>query len=118
MSISIVHIVTGEQIICKLDEVKDNDGESVCFQFTMPMTCNLVPGDTDSTPSLNYFAWSPFSSTRQFRIGFDKIVAVCDPTWTCFKTYVNLVQPLHKILSDEELEQFNLEQKEREQTND
>jgi hypothetical protein len=119
MAISIVHLVTGEQVITKLDEVKDPDsGESVCFQFTMPMACTLVPNPDDvENPSLNFFAWSPFSSSREFRVGFEKIVAVCDPTWKCLETYVSVVHPLHPtIMTEDEYEQFKVEQKQREKS--
>lgn len=117
MSISVVHLVTGEQVITKLEEMKDSDGESLCFRFTMPMACALIPNPDDlSNPSMNFFAWSPFSSSRTFNVGFEKIVAVCDPTWKCFETYVELVQPLHPILSPDEFEQYKVEKKERTQS--
>ena len=114
MSISVVHLITGEQLITKVEEIKDSNGESLCFRFIMPMACSLIPNPEDlANPSMNFFAWSPFSSSREFKVAFEKIVAVCDPTWKCFETYVDLVQPLHPILSVEEFEQYKVEKKER-----
>ena len=45
-SINIVHLVSGEQVITKLTELRDKDGEPFCFLFQMPMVLSLVPGET------------------------------------------------------------------------
>lgn len=113
MSINVVHLTTGEQVIAKLTEIKDEDGESLCFLLTMPMVMTIVQTDDPQIPSMNFFAWSPFSSTREFRVGFDKIVAVADPTTQVFDTYISLVQPLHPVLTLEEFEAYKLEKQRR-----
>lgn len=119
MSINIVHLTTGEQIICKLTEAVNESNEPVCFVFTMPMSLVLYPNaEQPANPDMNFFAWSPFSKTREFRVGFDRIVCVAEPTWNVYSTYVSLVQPLHPILSVEEFEEYKLEQQRSENKND
>ena len=117
-NVSILHLVTGEQVIAKLEELKDADGNALCFVATMPMSMVVVPTEDPQKPSMNFFAWSPFSSTREFRIGFDKIVAVGEPTWHVFDTYIGLVQPLHPVLGEEDFEAYKLEKKRRSKSND
>ena len=87
-SINIVHLVSGEQVITKLTELRDKDGEPFCFLFQMPMVLSLVPGETEEQTQINYFPWSPFSGTKEFRVGFEKIVSIADPLPNVFSTYV------------------------------
>jgi len=105
-SINIVHLVSGEQVITKLSELRDTDGEPFCFLFQMPMVLNLVPGKTDDQTSINYFPWSPFSSSKEFRVGFEKIISIAEPTANVAESYIEINQPLYPILSPEEFEQF------------
>ena len=105
-SINVVHLVTGEQVITKLTELRDKDGEPFCFLFQMPMVLTLVPGQTEEETSINYFPWSPFSSSREFRVGFDKIISIAEPTANVAESYIEINQPLYPILSPEEFDKF------------
>ena len=105
-SINIVHLVSGEQVITKLTELRDQDGEPFCFLFQMPMVLSLVPGETEDQTQINYFPWSPFSGTREFRVGFEKIVSIGEPLPNVFSCYVEINQPLFPLLTPEEFEQF------------
>ena len=105
-SINVVHLVSGEQVISKLTELRDKDGEPFCFLFQMPMVLTLIPGDAESEPQINYFPWSPFSGTREFRIGFEKIVSIGEPLPNVLDTYIELNQPIYPILTPEEFEQY------------
>lgn len=118
MSINILHLTTGEQVIAGLEELKDTEGNPLCFVATMPMAMRVIATDDPENPSMNFFAWSPFSSTREFRIGFENIVAVAEPTWHVYDTYIGLVQPLHPVLNEEEFEAYKLEKKRRNKNND
>ena len=113
MSINILHLTTGEQIIGKLDELKDMENNPMCFIVTMPMTMSIVSTDDPQSPSMNFFAWSPFASTREFRIGFDKVISIAEPTWRVYDTYLGLVQPIHPVLGEEDFEAYKLEKKRR-----
>ena len=105
-SINIVHLVSGEQVITKLTELRDKDGEPFCFLFQMPMVLSLVPGETEDQTQINFFPWSPFSGTREFRVGFEKIVSIGDPLPNVFSSYVEINQPVFPLLTPEEFEQF------------
>lgn len=113
MSVNIVHLVSGEQLISKVTELRDENGEPFCFLLTMPMLLTLIPGETEADTKINYLPWSPFSSSPEFRVGFDKIVSIGDPTGYIFETYIELNQPKYPILSQEELEQFQQTKREK-----
>lgn len=105
-SINIVHLVSGEQVITKLIELRDKDGEPFCFLFQMPMVLTLIPGETESDSQINYFPWSPFSGSREFRVGFEKIVSIGDPLPNVVDSYIEINQPLYPILTPEEFEKY------------
>jgi len=109
-SINVVHLVSGEQIITKLTELRDKDGEPFCFLFQMPMVLTLVPGQTEEETSVNYFPWSPFSGTTEFRIGFEKIISIASPLPDVYSAYININQPVFPLLTPEEFEEFKKSQ--------
>lgn len=109
-SINIVHLVSGEQVIAKLTELRDKDGEPFCFLLQMPMVLTLVPSETEGETSINYFPWSPFSGTREFRISFEKIISIGEPLPNVLRSYIEINQPIYPILSPEEFEQFKKSQ--------
>lgn len=109
-SINIVHLVSGEQVITKLTELRDRDGEAFCFLFQMPMVLTLVPSDTEGETQINYFPWSPFSGSREFRIGFEKIISVGDPLPNVLSSYIDINQPIYPLLTPEEFEEYKKSQ--------
>ena len=83
------------------------------FLFQMPMTLTLIPGETQEDTQINYFPWSPFSGSREFRIGFDKIIGIGDPLPNVYEKYVELTQPVYPVLNPEEFESFVKAKKEK-----
>lgn len=104
--IRIVHLSTGEQVISKLDEVKDKDGDPFCYMFTMPMMLTLMTGETEKDTKINYLPWSPFSSAVEFRVPFEKIITVAEPLDYVLDSYLNIVQPKYPVLDPREFEQY------------
>lgn len=105
-SINVVHLISGEQVITKVTELRDKDGEPFCFLFQMPMVLTLIPGETESDTQINYFPWSPFSGTREFRIGFEKVISFGDPLPHVLTSYIDINQPIYPLLSPEEFEEY------------
>ena len=113
MSVNIIHLVSGEQVVSKITELRDPDGEPFCFLLQMPMTLTLIPGEDNDEPQLHLFPWSPFSSSREFRVAFDKVISVGDPTKQVYEIYVESNQPVYPILSPQEFESFVKSKKEK-----
>ena len=107
LSIRIVHLATGEQVVTKIQEVKDGD-EVQCFNFVMPMTLSMkIPKeDSGEKPLVSLYPFSPFSVETEWRIGFDQVVAIgrCSPI--ILNKYVDTVQPLYPILDQKTLELY------------
>lgn len=104
--IRIVHLSSGEQVITKVTEVRDKDGDPFCFMFTMPMLLTLIPGETEKDAKINYLPWSPFSSAVEYRVSFEKIITVAEPLDYVLDSYVNIVQPKYPVLDPKEFEQY------------
>ena len=104
-SINIIHLVSGEQVIAKVTELRDKEGEPFCFLLSMPMVLNLVPSE-EGEKEISLFPWSPFSGTREFRIGFEKIISIGDPLPNVLSAYVEINQPVYPVLTPEEFEAF------------
>ena len=117
MSVHIIHLVSGEQVISKVTELKTNEGEPMCFLFAMPMSLNIVPGETEGDNQINYFPWSPFSGSKEFKVGFEKVITIGDPTRDVFEKYIEITQPLYPILSPQEFESF-VKSKQEKQNNE
>lgn len=107
-SINIIHLVSGEQVIAKVTELRDKEGEPFCFLLSMPMALNLVPSE-EGEKEISLFPWSPFSGTREFRIGFEKIISIGDPLPNVLSAYVEINQPVYPVLTPEEFEAFKKE---------
>ena len=105
MSVNVLHLVSGEQVVTKLTELTDEGGTPFCFLLQMPMTLSLVPQESGES-QINFFPWSPFSGSSEFRVGFDKVVTISEPTKQVFQTYVEINQPHYPILSPVEFKRF------------
>lgn len=108
MAISILHLKTGEHIICKVSEVVDDQGTPVCFEIEMPSTLVYEnPMDPDPlNPKINFFQWNPFSKSTSFRINFDQVVSIGEPKDSIYDTYIELIQPYYPLLSQKELVEY------------
>jgi hypothetical protein len=104
--IRVVHLSSGEQVITKLTEVKDRDVDPFCYMFTVPMLLTLIPGETAEDAKINYLPWSPFSSSVEYKVSFDKIISVAEPLDYVLDSYLNIVQPKYPVLDPREFEQY------------
>tara|TARA_B100000073_G_C23664695_1_gene546085 strand:+ start:104 stop:451 length:348 start_codon:yes stop_codon:yes gene_type:complete len=111
MPIRIVHLISGEQIITRVVEVKNSEGEPVYFEFVMPMLLTLFPPEEGEETKINYLPWSPFSSSATFKVAFENVMSVGDVQDYVLDSYLNIVQPKYPVLSQEELSTY-IKQKE------
>ena len=113
--IQIIHLVSGEHLISKIQEVKEGD-ESLCLNLVMPMSIAMdTPVKREEKPTISFYPYSPFSSSPEFKIAFDKVVSVGNPSKLILEKYIDVVQPTYPVLTAEELDQHI---KERERKND
>jgi hypothetical protein len=117
MSVSILHLKTGEHVICKLTELKDEQGNPFCFLMEVPTLLKMVgAGENDSEVKVHFSQWSIFSKSTQFRIGFDEIITIAEPKDYIYNRYIELIQPAYPILSPSEFEEFQEKIKQEEKS--
>ena len=110
--IQIIHLVSGEHLISKIQEVQEG-GQSLCLNLVMPMSIVMdTPTTRDEKPIISFYPYSPFSSSPEFKIGFDKVVSVGEPSRLILEKYIDVVQPKYPVLTPEELDKHVKERKE------
>jgi hypothetical protein len=82
MSIKIVKLITGEEIVCRLDDLLDSEQNKVGFKMTFPYKVIIRPytGDNDEQKfDVNYISWMAASADPEFTISYNSVVAIGDP---------------------------------------
>lgn len=100
--IKIVQLSTGHHLIAKVSEIRTEKDEPICFLLAVPMTLSYGPETSEENVSIKYAKWSPFSSSLEFRIGFDQVITISDPIQSILEKYVELVNPYYPIISTEQ----------------
>lgn len=94
MTVKVLTLITGEQLICSLSEVIDND-KPICLLMQNPYVIKLIPSvdvNEEGQPTaftVNYTKWMPCSADNQFRIGYNSVVCVGDPDPQIADTYMS-----------------------------
>jgi hypothetical protein len=77
MAVKVVKMVTGEQVIADIVDMKDENGRNVGFKLTYPYT--LVMRQTEDMKfDINYLAWMSASSTVEFAVPYSSVITIGD----------------------------------------
>jgi hypothetical protein len=108
MTVKLVRLKNGEDIIADLKEVLDKDSETVAaIQFDTPyMVCIDEPtenmfsdpssgGTKITTPRLRFFPWAPLSKDRILYIDPNQIVCIYDPYQQILEKYQTIVEAMN-----------------------
>ena len=112
MAIVVSHLVSGEQVVSKVEELRSDDGPQ-CFEFTMPLL--IIYKDTDKLTdvAVEFRQWQLCSKSIKFRINFEQVITMGEPDDHIKDNYLRIVQPLYPVLNQEEFEKYQLDFKER-----
>lgn len=89
----VLTLVTGDEIITFLSEMKDDQDNPVCFLITHPYRLIVIPSEElneSGNPvsfNINYVRWMPTSSDYQFRIPFSSVIAIGEPETQILETF-------------------------------
>ena len=89
-NIRIVHLITGEHVICNFGQIKDEvDGERkfVAYQLLYPLTLTLSEGENESF-NVTYRRWNPYTPYEDHRINPTSVIAAMPPAEDILKNYV------------------------------
>lgn len=82
MAIQIVTMVNGDQIICDLNELFDDEDKDqkrgIGFVFKLPYILTYQ-GQEENEVSVRFDLWNPFSIDKMFQIPYERIVCVSSP---------------------------------------
>lgn len=108
MTVKLVRLKNGEDIIADLKEVVDNDNKSIAaLQFDTPFMVGIDEpaenmfadssegGTRITTPRIRFFPWAPLSKDRVLYIDPSQIVCIYDPYQQILDQYEKLVEAMN-----------------------
>lgn len=81
MSVKVVKLVTGEQVIADIIDMQDAKGHNIGFKLSFPYTLVMRQTSEPNEPlkfDINYIAWMSASSTQEFAIPYSSVIAIGD----------------------------------------
>ena len=100
-NIRIVHLVTGEHVICNFGQIRDEvDGQQkfVAYQLLYPLTLTLSEGD-EGQFNVTYRRWNPYTPFEDHRINPSSVIAAMPPAEDILRNYVDKLQEANVDLS-------------------
>ena len=85
-NIRVVHLVTGEHIICNFGQIREED-KFVAYQLLYPLSLSLTEGE-DETFNVTYRRWNPFTPYEDHRINPAIVVSSMPPANDILQNYV------------------------------
>ena len=100
-NIRVVHIITGEHIICNFGQIRDEvDGEQkfVAYQLLYPLTLSLTEGENE-TFNVTYRRWNPYTPYEDHRINPTSVIEAMPPAEDILRNYVAKLEEANVDLS-------------------
>ena len=85
-NIRVVHMVTGEHIICNFGQIREED-KFVAYQFLYPLTLSLSEAEGE-TFNVTYRRWNPFTPYEDHRVNPTQVVSAMPPAEDILRNYV------------------------------
>jgi len=102
MSIRVLKLTTGEQIVGEVRDLKDENGRGIGFEVHYPynIVMRSIPVE-EGEPlkfDMNYLVWMPACKDNKFAIPYSSVIAFGDAADEVVKAYV---QNFGKVLEEE-----------------
>lgn len=81
MAIKILKMITGEQVISDVEDLKDGEGNKIGFELCFPYVLVMKPSSNPDEPlkfDVNYLAWMSASSDARFAVPYGSVVTIGD----------------------------------------
>tara|TARA_A100001234_G_scaffold221570_1_gene238497 strand:- start:1234 stop:1554 length:321 start_codon:yes stop_codon:yes gene_type:complete len=83
MDTKIIKLVTGEELVSKVGDSLDANGNKVGFSFIFPYKIMMIPKINQETGAqefdINYVAWMGGSADTSFDVPFGSVVTIGNP---------------------------------------
>ena len=89
-NIRIVHLITGEHIICNFGQIREEvNGEQkfVAYQLLYPLSLSLSEGE-EGQFNVTYRRWNPYTPFEDHRINPTSVIAAMPPADDILQNYV------------------------------
>ena len=89
-NIRIVHLITGEHVICNFGQIREEvDGEQkfVAYQLLYPLSLSLSEGE-EGQFNVTYRRWNPYTPFEDHRINPTSVIAAMPPAEDILQNYV------------------------------
>jgi len=103
MNIKILKMVTGEQLITHVTDMKDSDGNNIGFLLSYPYVLIVQPTSQPNEPlkfNINYIAWMSSSKSQSFFVSYSSIIAIGEPAEEIEQEYLNQFGDLLNQMND------------------
>jgi len=85
-NIRVIHIVTGEHVICNFTQIREED-KFVAYQLLYPLALRLDPAEED-TYNVSYRRWNPYTPYEDHRVAPTSVISAMPPAPDILKNYV------------------------------
>ena len=102
MSIKVLKLTTGEQIVGEVRDLKDDNGKGIGFEVHYPYNVVMSPIPVEPGQPLkfdmNYVVWMPACKDNKFAIPYSSVIAFGDAAVEVTKAYL---QNFGEVLKEE-----------------
>lgn len=102
MSIRVLKLITGEQIVGEVRDLKDDTGRGIGFEVHYPYNVVMRPINLENPGEplkfdMNYLVWLPACKDNKFAIPYSSVIAFGDAAPLVVKAYLkNFGQELNE----------------------
>jgi len=107
MSIKVLRLTSGEQIVAEVKDLRDDNDKPIGFQISYPYSIIMQPlPQNEGEPlkfNMNYVVWMPACKDNTFAIPFSSVVAFGDAAPEVMNAYLkNFGDVIKEGITDQE----------------
>jgi len=105
MTVKVAKMITGEQVIADIVDMKDEKGKNIGFKFTYPYSLVMRQTSEKGEPlkfDINYIAWMSASSSSEFAVPYSGVVTIGEAAKEVTEEYLNQFGSLLEDLTEPE----------------
>jgi hypothetical protein len=104
MTIKILKLITGEEIVSLVEDLIDESNNKVGFSLKFPYQVVLRPNVDDEGQTkfdINYIAWMATSANTEFSLSYSSVISIGDPLPEVEQLYKERYQQMYLTVPEE-----------------
>lgn len=98
-AVKVVTFDDGSNIITRISELRNDEGQSICFVITYPFELESYLNDSNET-SIRFGPYNVFTQDTEIRIPFNAVRAITNPKKFIYDKYLEVIKPFDPIYSE------------------